>query len=59
MTNGKLVSVLGEEPRTPLDVAVRNTLAGIGCLPGGSGDLNLPVHGQSGRLTPPAASSPR
>lgn len=45
MTNGKLVSVLGEEPRTPLDVAVRNTLAGIGCLPGRSSDLNLPVHG--------------
>lgn len=33
MDNAKLVAVLGEEPRTPIDVAVRQTLEGLGCLP--------------------------
>ncbi len=32
MDNGKLVALLGEEPRTPIDEAVRATLASLGCL---------------------------
>ncbi|HEY7978387.1 MAG TPA: NAD(P)H-binding protein [Rhizomicrobium sp.] len=32
ITNARLVSVLGEEPHTPLDEAVRTTLEGLGCL---------------------------
>ncbi len=32
MTNKRLVQVLGAEPRTPLDVAVKRTLAGLGNL---------------------------
>lgn len=35
MTNARLVARLGSEPRTPLDAAVRTTLAGLGCLPSG------------------------
>jgi nucleoside-diphosphate-sugar epimerase len=37
MNNGKLRSMLGEEPRTPLDAAVRDTLIGLSCLPPSSG----------------------
>lgn len=33
LDNTKLLSRLGEEPRTPLDVAVRRALEGLGCLP--------------------------
>jgi nucleoside-diphosphate-sugar epimerase len=33
MDNRHLVSVLGAEPHTPLDAAVRSTLLGLGCLP--------------------------
>ena len=33
MDNRRLKAMLGEEPHTPLDVAVRATLVGIGCLP--------------------------
>lgn len=32
MSNQALVDFLGEEPRTPLDVAVRSSLAGLGCI---------------------------
>lgn len=32
LDNTKLLATLGEEPRTALDVAVRNTLEGLGCL---------------------------
>lgn len=32
MSNGKLKSVLGEEPHTPFDQAVESTLDGMGCL---------------------------
>jgi nucleoside-diphosphate-sugar epimerase len=32
MPNRQLVAVLGREPHTPIDVAVRATLAGLGCL---------------------------
>jgi nucleoside-diphosphate-sugar epimerase len=33
MRNDKLVAVLGEEPHTPMDEAVKASLAAIGCLP--------------------------
>lgn len=33
LDNRKLVRFLGEEPHTPLDQALRETLAGLGCLP--------------------------
>jgi nucleoside-diphosphate-sugar epimerase len=33
MDNSRLVAFLGQEPRTPLDEAVRITLQGLGCLP--------------------------
>ena len=36
MTNAKLEAAIGAEPHTPLDVAVRDTLAGLGCLPAGA-----------------------
>ncbi|HYD58725.1 MAG TPA: NAD-dependent epimerase/dehydratase family protein [Noviherbaspirillum sp.] len=42
MGNAKLKAVLGEEPHTPLDLAVESTLAGLGCIPpleSASGDL--------------------
>ena len=34
MSNARLVSFLGEEPRTPIDEAVRATLESLGCLEG-------------------------
>ena len=37
MDNRGLTAVLGAEPHTPLDAAVRATLEGIGCLPGAAG----------------------
>ena len=36
LDNRRLLAALGEEPRTPLDRAVRETLTGLGCLPGPS-----------------------
>jgi nucleoside-diphosphate-sugar epimerase len=33
MDNKRLVSMLGAEPHTPLDLAVRTTLLSLGCLP--------------------------
>lgn len=47
MGNGRLVAALGAEPHTPLDVAVHETLAGLGCLverPGRSGGADRPTH---------------
>jgi hypothetical protein len=32
MSNARLVTLLGEEPQTPIDDAVRATLQGLGCL---------------------------
>ncbi|WP_187969987.1 NAD(P)H-binding protein [Aquibium microcysteis] len=32
LDNARLVDLLGEEPRTPLDIAVTETLASLGCL---------------------------
>lgn len=34
LANARLRATLGEEPRTPLDAAVRATLEGLGCVPG-------------------------
>jgi nucleoside-diphosphate-sugar epimerase len=48
LDNGKLVGLLGREPRTPLDEALRTTLAELGCLPGGALAAQIP---------PPSASS--
>jgi hypothetical protein len=39
--NDKLVAFLGEEPQTPLDVALRETLRGLGCL---GNELPSPAH---------------
>ncbi|MBV8652012.1 MAG: NAD(P)H-binding protein [Alphaproteobacteria bacterium] len=33
LDNARLVGVLGAEPHTPIDTAVRDTLAGLGCQP--------------------------
>jgi nucleoside-diphosphate-sugar epimerase len=46
MRNDRLVAILGAEPRTPIDRAVRETLISLGCLdgqaePGSSGNLAL------------------
>lgn len=41
MDNARLRRVLGEEPRTPLDEAVRTTLLGLGCL--GDATAAVPV----------------
>ncbi|HEX5345018.1 MAG TPA: NAD(P)H-binding protein [Duganella sp.] len=38
MSNARLLAVLGSEPHTPLDVAVRHTLEGLGCLPAVKGE---------------------
>lgn len=43
MTNAKLVDFLGEEPTTPIDEAVRETLVSLGCLD--------PAAGHPARLT--------
>jgi len=37
LSNARLRAFLGEEPHTPLAVAVERTLAGQGCLPGAAG----------------------
>lgn len=41
LVNEKLVAFLGEEPYTPLDVALRETLHGLGCLAGESDRRDL------------------
>jgi nucleoside-diphosphate-sugar epimerase len=38
MSNARLLAVLGSEPHTPLDVAVRHTLEGLECLPAVKGE---------------------
>ena len=37
MSNARLRAILGEEPHTPLDTALRATLIGMGCLREGAG----------------------
>ena len=32
MDNSKLVAMLGQEPHTPLETAVEETLIGLGCI---------------------------
>ncbi|MES2262954.1 MAG: NAD-dependent epimerase/dehydratase family protein [Pseudomonadota bacterium] len=48
MSNRRLLDILGSEPRTPLDVAVARTLAGLGCL--------APQE-QGGQMAPPPADA--
>jgi nucleoside-diphosphate-sugar epimerase len=47
MENKRLKALLGDEPHTPLDVAVRSTLIGLGCLAQRSIDsaCSVPVTG--------------
>jgi hypothetical protein len=33
LDNSKLLSILGDEPHTPIEEAVRASLTGLGCLP--------------------------
>lgn len=33
LDNGRLIKLLGEEPRTPIGITVNRTLTGMGCLP--------------------------
>lgn len=44
MDNARLVAFLGAEPHTPLDEAVRATLAGLGCLDQGQRSEPRAVH---------------
>jgi hypothetical protein len=32
LDNARLVRILGQEPHTPLQIALQETLAGMGCL---------------------------
>lgn len=43
LDNAKLVGLLGAEPQTPLDEAVRATLQGLGCLPEEAAERHAPV----------------
>ena len=53
MDNSALLAVLGEEPHTPLDVAVQATLEGLGCLPARpSTGAPLPVTPPESRQSP-------
>jgi hypothetical protein len=47
MGNARLLGLLGHEPHTPLDAAVRATLEGLGCLPA------TPVANPAEDRTPP------
>lgn len=55
MDNARLVSVLGDEPRTPLDTAVRLTLESMECLPSREGRAadQIPLDAVSGAITTP------
>jgi nucleoside-diphosphate-sugar epimerase len=33
LDNAKLASLIGQEPHTPIDEALRQTLLGLGCVP--------------------------
>lgn len=43
LDNTKLVRFLGAEPHTPLDIALRATLAGLGCLPTNTSAVGAPL----------------
>ncbi|WP_042443227.1 NAD(P)H-binding protein [Azospirillum sp. B510] len=51
LDNRRLRAFLGEEPHTPLDLAVRRTLAGLGCLP--AGPAETPVTGRREPMVKP------
>lgn len=53
MSNARLLAALGSEPHTPLDVAVRRTLQGLGCLPADDQVSAMPAS--PSRLSAPAA----
>lgn len=48
LDNARLRTVLGEEPRTPLDEAVRATLVGLGCLDGAFKLTHAPSRATAG-----------
>jgi nucleoside-diphosphate-sugar epimerase len=50
MPNARLVEALGAEPHTPLDLAVRETLVGLGCMENQGAASPHPQEGQ-GRST--------
>ena len=43
LDNSKLVAFLGHEPHTPLDIAVRATLAGLDCIDTEAAPASLPA----------------
>lgn len=47
MSNARLVEVLGAEPQTPIDVAIAQTLASLGCLDAGTGDRSRSLTAQA------------
>jgi hypothetical protein len=49
MSNARLLAVLGTEPHTPLDEAVRTTLVGLGCLADHAALPSLAVSGGTSR----------
>ena len=51
LDNSRLVAAIGAEPHTPLDVAVRRTLVGLGCLAEESGVDAAGVYTSSGLST--------
>lgn len=53
MNNERLVAALGEEPRTPLLAAVRETLIGLECVPADGADREAD-RGALARAKPPA-----
>jgi nucleoside-diphosphate-sugar epimerase len=59
MNNRRLLAVLGSEPHTPLDVAVKATLAGMGCLDSGrtGGLAGEPGGGAAGTASGRAAGA--
>jgi nucleoside-diphosphate-sugar epimerase len=50
MINHRLLEVLGEEPHTPMDLAVEASLIGLGCLPA-NGDSGGVASSRKGRDT--------
>jgi nucleoside-diphosphate-sugar epimerase len=49
LDNAKLLSLIGPEPHTPLDEALRQTLSALGCLPttplAAKGSVAVPIRG--------------
>ncbi len=57
LDNARLVGMLGAEPHTPLDTAVRDTLAGLGCL--GNGEKRITSLDRAIGTAPPSTPAPR